>query len=221
MATTRQKNRNVLILIAAIALLGGGMFSYNIKQKNEAAQVPIQERVEAAVYYEPREISEAVLIDYNEAPFSRDDLKGKWSFVFFGFTHCPDICPMTLVIADELMAQLDQHDVRGAAPNQFILMSLDPDRDTPARLREYVTYFNPDFLAVTGSEENLDDWTNSMGVLYMTVFTDDAAGYTIDHSGSILLINPDGKLHAQFSMPHIPDQIAQDFVQIRQAYQPA
>ena len=98
----------------------------------------------AIMFSSPREIGDFNLLDQNQATFTKQQLQGQWSFVFFGFTHCPDICPTTLVMMNELNEFL--LDTPYAEDTQFLMVSLDPARDTPIKLKPYIEYFNSDFI---------------------------------------------------------------------------
>jgi protein SCO1/2 len=138
--------KTVLILVAIIAVLVGLFF-------NRAFTPRILSPVEmvnngAVIFSTPREISAFNLLDQYSEPFTLERLQDKWTFVFFGFTHCPDICPTTLALFNSLSDKLQDTDF--FADTQFLLVSLDPARDTPEALKTYIQYFNPAFVGVTG-----------------------------------------------------------------------
>ncbi|MGB7550465.1 MAG: SCO family protein [Chromatiaceae bacterium] len=138
-------------------------------------------------------------------------LRGKWTFAAIGYTTCPDICPMNMATFVALQQRIGAT-ARGPGP-QFLLISVDPERDTPERFAQYVRHFHPDFLGATGSDDILKAVTRDLGALYARVNDPQSAlGYTMDHSASIYLINPQGQLAAIFSAPHDPALIAQDFM---------
>src|SRR5690606_16436330 len=116
--------------------------------------------------------------------FTRADLVGQWSLMFFGFTHCPDICPTTLAELDRLLKNLPA-DI--AANTQVVLVSLDPARDTSEILSEYVGYFDFAFIGVTGDFLTLRRFANQVNVAFNKVTIDD--DYMVDHSANVVLIN--------------------------------
>ena len=138
-----------------------------------------------------------------------DDLTGQWHLLFFGYTHCPDICPVTMgVVAQAKKA--------AAAINHmfpvFIFVSVDPERDKVEMLAEYVQYFDKDFIGVTGDKDLIKALTLQMNVVYMKMPAEDDAGdYVVDHSASLILLNPEGKLVAFFKPPHDAKTILKDF----------
>ena len=145
----------------------------------------------AIMFSSPREIGDFNLLDQNQATFTKQQLQGQWSFVFFGFTHCPDICPTTLVMMNELNEFL--LDTPYAEDTQFLMVSLDPARDTPIKLKPYVEYFNSDFIGVTGEFLSIHRFAKQLNVAFQKIVTNAETGdYTVDHSGHIAVINPAG-----------------------------
>ncbi len=155
------------------------------------------------------------LVDQNDRPFTLDALKGHWSFLFFGYTHCPDVCPSTLQVLHGVDTRLRP---AGQTP-QFVFISVDPDRDTPARLGKYVAYFDPAFVGATGTADQIDALTNQLGILYGFEDPDPKTGdYAVSHSAQILLVDPSGALRAVFSPPQDAAAISADFRKIRDSY---
>ena len=132
-------------------------------------------------------------------------LRGHWSLVFPGFTHCPDICPTTLAILDRA------HDLLGptASALQVILLSVDPERDTPEALARYLAFFNPGFAGVTGEQEQLQRLYTGLGVQHIRI--PGARGeYSVDHSAALLLVDPEGRLAGYFMPPFQAERLAAD-----------
>jgi len=167
----------------------------------------------------PRPLGPFHLIDQDGLPFDRARLEGKWSFLFFGYTHCPDVCPTTLATLNSVMKK-----IAGAGPQRVparvVLVSVDPERDTVQRLAEYVPYFNKDFLGVTGTSAQIDAFTAQLNIMHMRGSETAAdGGYTVDHTASILLIDPEARFSAVFSAPHVATTIAKDFLTLRSYYE--
>lgn len=155
------------------------------------------------------------LVDDNGKPFTLRDLKGHWSFLFFGYTHCPDVCPSTL----QVLHGVEQRLRSGGSPPRVVFVSVDPDRDTPQQLGKYVAYFDPGFMGATGKADQIDALTKQLGILYGFEDPDPKTGdYAVSHSAQILLIDPSGALRAVFSAPHEAAAIAADFRKIRDTY---
>ncbi len=140
--------------------------------------------------------SEFELVDHNGRTVTAADYHGKWQLVFFGFTYCPDVCPTTLTIVSSAMEEL------GDASEKVVplFITVDPDRDTPAVLSEYVQAFHPSLVGLTGSAEQVKSAANSFRVYYAKAPQDDApGGYLMGHSGIIYLMSPDGVFETSFS----------------------
>ena len=158
---------------------------------------------------EPRVIADFALVDDAEAPFSLDNLRGHWSLMFFGYTHCPDVCPSTLYDLKLVHERLAQLTGDGAPGHQVLFVSVDPERDTPEQLGQYVNYFHPDFIGVTGPQEQLAPLTMQLGIAYRIEDHEaDSSQYNVDHSVSVLLMDPQGRLHGVFPAPHDADKMA-------------
>lgn len=154
------------------------------------------------VFDQPRRFADIALVDQFNKPFDRTRLQGKWSLVFFGFTHCPDVCPTTLA---ELNGWYGSLDPDWQARTQIVLVTVDPARDTPEVLNQYVPYFNPDFIGVTGEFLQIKRFANQLNVAFNKVVQGDS--YTMDHSAHIALINPKGDYHGFFKPPLDPQKM--------------
>jgi protein SCO1/2 len=115
-------------------------------------------------------------------------LKGKWSLLFFGYTFCPDICPTTLAQLRELKTKLPKEAVDNL---NVVLVSVDPNRDTPAQLKQYLGYFDPQFQGLTGELGNIQKLANAVSIPFIPGDTS-KENYTVDHSGNLVVIGPDG-----------------------------
>ena len=150
----------------------------------------------AIVFEKPRIINDFKLSDHKNNEFTLAGLKNKWALVYFGFTHCPDICPTALSDLNRLLSKMDEE---FASQTQVIMVSVDPARDTPEVLNGYVNYFNKDFVGVTGEFVETMKLAQNLNVAFNKVVTDD--GYTVDHTGNLILINPMGHYHGFFKPP--------------------
>ena len=143
------------------------------------------------------------LVDHNGKPFGEADLKGKWHLVFFGFTHCPDTCPTTL---NELSLALDRlGKARGAVA--IVLISVDPERDTPEVLKSYVASFDGPITALTGTPDAVAQAAKAYRVYYAKRPRADG-GYDMDHSAVIYVMDPEGRFTATFTPDTPADAIA-------------
>ncbi len=197
-----------MLALAAFALgVGGG---YLWQQRSTPA---LQLQRATLVAGGSHELPDFQLQDQDNRAFARERLKGRWSLLFFGYTHCPDICPLTLVEAKGLENRLQGTPYQ--ADTQVVFVSVDPKRDTPAVLKRYVSYFHPAFIGVTGSRPQLDQLTRALGIYYQ--YRGEGDDYLVDHSAAMVLIGPQGKLRAIFSAPHSAEVLASDYLVIRRA----
>lgn len=204
----------VIIAVAALALLFGMWSRHNLHHDQNNLQL-----ASASVLPQAKNLNHFQLLFSDHRPFTNDDLTGHWSMLFFGFTNCPDLCPTTLTTLNETY-KIWQADKLATLP-QIIFISVDPERDTPPKINEYLKSFNTNFLGATGTKDQLDKLTQQLSVLYMKVQkgkTDE--DYTIDHSGTILVIDPKGNWYALFNTPHDAKNIAKDFETIVANYSP-
>lgn len=158
----------------------------------------------------PKPLEDFALIDQEAQPLGRDALKGHWTFLAFGYTHCPDVCPTMMATYDALEKELANSDTEPQA--EFLFVSVDPERDTPQRVGEYVGYFNPRIRGATAGHEVLRPLAAQLGILYQRADEQETAmGYMVDHSASMLLLDPQARLSAIFGAPHDPRMMAEDF----------
>ena len=157
------------------------------------------------------------LTDHNNALFNQERLEGKWTFVFFGYTSCPDICPATLYVLNSVQGLLE--DETGEVPDdmQVVFVSVDPQRDTIETLAAYVTHFNSRFIGATASKTEIDSLTRQFGAGYILEEETAPGQYLVAHTSAIFLVDPYGRLVASFSQPHYATTITEQFQKI-QAY---
>ena len=178
-----------------------------------AVSTPVE--LEQGLYFgeRARALPAVELVDHRERPWTPDELRGNWSLMFFGYTHCPDICPLALQTLADTLRGIDDADVREAVDVYFV--SVDPERDTPARLAEYVAYFDPQFVGLTAPLDRLRVLTRSLGIAHdFRNKTDGAERYDVDHSSAIVLINPAAEFAGIFGAPHDPVAMANDLTKI-------
>ncbi len=145
----------------------------------------------------PRNFGEINLIDHHGEAFSNRRLQGKWTLVFFGFTYCPDVCPTTMSFLNELTGQLEGTE---AEDTRVVMVTVDPARDTVEQLASYVPYFNPDFTGVTGEFLDIHRFATALNTPFRKV-VGQGENYQVDHSASVVLINPRGDYHGFFKAP--------------------
>ncbi len=196
----------VLILVA-LAFAGAGALSAGYWLRPQPLELAV-----AKLYPEPRELADFELTDGDGDRFGLDRWRGRWDLVFFGFTYCPDVCPNTLNELKAIDAELRD---AGHDPPRITFVSVDPERDTPARLKSYVGYFNPEFQVATGDHGQLEALTRQLGMIYrIEAHEPGARGYAVDHSASLLLIDPQARLRAVFPAPHEVGGIVADLAKL-------
>jgi protein SCO1/2 len=200
-------HKRFLLLAVAVALVSAAA-GFSLWMLNQARPAPSYASL--LVLPEPRVLGEFRLVDQRGEDFSLEDLRGRWSLLFFGFTHCPDICPSTLYDLQQVSRSLE-----GAGPAadawQVVFVSVDPERDTLERLNDYVTWFDPDFVGVTGDLEQLAPLAMRIGVAFrIEEHEPGAANYAVDHSASVFLTDPQGRLHGVFPAPHDAAAMSRD-----------
>ena len=138
-------------------------------------------------------------------PVSLKDYRGKLVLVYFGYTFCPDICPTSLASTAEGLKQLKPEE---AARVAMVFISVDPERDTPPRLKEYAEFFHPSLVGVTGTPENLAEIAKRYGVFYAKQKVETAGGgYVVDHSADTYVVGPDGQLVGKIAHATPPDRV--------------
>jgi len=203
--------RILFVVILGIVATAAGIWSANIILDR---QVNLKE-LQAMRFPVARQLAPFTLVDHNNEVFNETTLQQRWSFLFFGYTHCPDVCPVTLSVLNSVAQRLQ--DVE--ADIRFVFVSVDPERDTPEKLARFVSYFNKNFIGVTGTEQQIEQFTRELGIMHMRVAVEEnATGYLVDHTASVLLIDPDGRYHAVFSPPLSAGEISDNFRKILKAW---
>ncbi len=158
---------------------------------------------EANVLLLPRErvIPPLTLIDQDGQPFDTRSLQGRWHILFFGFTACPDICPTTLSDMRRLFGQLPS-DTRERL--QLVLITADPERDTPQQLKTYLDYYRAGFSGLTGEMEQLQQLSRALGLPFVPA-NETQGDYSVSHSGNLALVGPDGTLRGHIRAPLMLD----------------
>jgi protein SCO1/2 len=197
-----------IVAVAVLALVLGFAISWVISNNR-----PIE--LEAATWLgeQARALPEFELRDHNDQPLTRESLNGKWNLIFFGYTHCSDICPTSLQTLNDMLQAIDDPDVSNALRVYFV--SVDPDRDKPGILASYVSYFNPDFTGATAQMDQLQPLTRSLGIAHaIRNRVEGSPAYDVDHSAAIVLVNPQAEFAGLFGAPHDAAVMARDMTRI-------
>ena len=178
----------VFVLVAIVALVMGLTVNKVLTSKGQGDPTVL---LDAGIILLPqsRSLPELSLTNQDGEAVAVDQLKDQWSLLFFGYTFCPDICPATLAQLRQLQGQLPPETL---AKLRIVLVSVDPHRDTPEQLKKYLDYFDAGFIGLTGEQATLQKLANAVSIPYIPADTN-KENYTVDHSGNLVIIGPDGK----------------------------
>ncbi len=192
--------KNLIFAIVLGSALAAGIF---VAMKSSTPAEPRS----AFIIPIPADLPEFSLQDQTGTVVNADTFRGQWDLFFFGFTHCPDICPTTLQILANTRRELIA--VGSKSIPRIVFVSVDPERDTPELLGQYVDYFGDGILAVTGDLEEITRLTSNLGIFFQKVPTKDGS-YSVDHSAAVLVVDPNGQFSGLFSAPHVVENYLYD-----------
>lgn len=181
----------LLVLIAVFGVAAGVWFANDLMVPKEPQY--------ARLYPQARALTDVNLTDQNGEVIDTDWFKNKWTLTFVGYTFCPDICPTTLGelkgIYPKLKALQSEH------PIEVLFLSVDPKRDTVPRIKEYIDFFHPEFHAATAEHKYLFPVVRAMGMMYSISDSTENNDYLVDHSASVVVIDPNGNVMGRFTPP--------------------
>ena len=200
--------------LAALAVIAFGLGMWTaVWWDTQAAKQHGPTQTEGGYVYSPgRPLTVDGLVDHNSQPFSLNDWRGHWLVINFGFLSCPDVCPVTLSVMNEVLYPKSQPATHKRLPDQLkvLYVTVDPARDTPERMKEYLSYFGDRYLGITGPEDKLTALGRQVNAVFVSQKKNDAdENYTVSHSSSIALINPQGEFVAMLKGPDSPAQFSQ------------
>ena len=197
--------RLAALLAAALAALGLGLYA-GVRLQGPRT---VTQLTSGVLLGAPRAVAPFALTDQDGQPYSDAQLRGHWTLLFAGFTHCPDVCPTTLALMAQLRGRLP-----AGAPLELVFLSVDPERDTPERLRAYTAHFGGAVRGVTGPREQLDPLCANLGIAFLKVPGASESQYTVDHSTALVLLDRSGRVAGYFPAPHKLDTLAADLAGI-------
>ena len=206
---TRVSGTELRVLVIALVLLAG--VAVWVSASRQSLPAPAI----ATVLPEPLALPAVQLTDQRGLDFSTSELTGDFSLLFFGFTNCPDICPITLQTLANVDAELR---ARGSEPPRLVFVSVDPERDTPAQIERYLGNFNANFVGLTGSQLVLQPLLAALGVTVQRHQLPNQEFYNVTHNSTVYLVGPQAEWLAIFSAPHDASVIATDYLRVRQLY---
>lgn len=203
-----------LFIAAAVAAMALGIWlgQQNNTESNALLLKPAV--IQGAIYPRAKALLDFSLYDHHSKAFNKASLEGQWSLVFVGYTHCPDVCPTTMNILNQVDSLMRE---QGMPPPNVIFLSIDPERDTADKVKQYVEYFNENFVGLTGSLQQVDQLSRSLNAVFKkapgasgVITADD---YLMDHSSALILINPKAELQSVLTAPHMPGIIIESVLQ--------
>lgn len=205
--------RTVLFSICIIGLVLVGFFNQFLQPRilsNDELRLN-----NVWVHDKPRIVRDFSMLDQHSNSFTKANLQGKWSLVFFGFTQCPDVCPTALAEMKRLKGMLDQ---QGRGDDmQYMLMSVDPARDTQDVMKPYMAYFDNSFIGLSGDYLDTKKIAADFNVAFSKMVLSDN-NYTVEHSGNIAIVNPFGDYHGFIRPPFNASQMALTMNSIRRTW---
>ena len=205
---------SMMITTVALAAMLAGVWLAEIYREHDARATLLPDQV-ITLFPDPKRLTAFALTDHKNRVFDLASLKGKWSFLFFGFTHCPDICPTTLAVLARARDNIAKNSV-GAEDIQFVFISVDPNRDTASKLRQYVDYFDTTFLGVTGDNAQIGNLAGQLSAAYQVAITPGMENYPVYHTAAVFLLDPRARYHAVFTPPHDAEAISKRFKVVRE-----
>ena len=210
-------NRSTLIVLAIAATFAGLLAGWHFNNRPAAGQAgPALQTMKR--FESPRALPPFQLTRHDGQPLDNSALKGHWTMVFIGFTHCPDVCPTTL--AQLKQAQAAWKSIPETRRPRVLFVSVDPERDTPEITGRYAHAFDADTIAATGTPEQLEAFARGLSLVFMKNPPDDPAKperYAIDHSAALAVIDPEGRMAGVIQPPFEPGKIATDFTALTDA----
>ena len=204
---------SIMITTVALAAILAGVWLAEVSREHDSQAMLLPDRV-ITLFPDPKPLTAFALTDDKNRVFDLASLKGKWSFLFFGFTHCPDVCPTTLAVLARARDNIAKN-AAGAEDVQFVFVSVDPNRDTAGKLSQYVTYFDTTFLGVTGDDAQIANLAGQLGATYQVAITPGVENYPVYHSMAVFLLDPQARYHAVFTPPHDAEAISRRFKVVR------
>jgi len=205
------QNRRVTLTVVALIVFALVVVGFFISQHWPTKKTADLSKFHGTLLKEPREIKPFMLTGIDNQKFTSTHLQGQWTILFFGFTNCGYLCPTTMAEVGKMYRLLEEKNIKPLP--KVIMITLDPKRDNLDKLKQYVKAFNPHFYGAKGDEETLQQMTQEMGIAYAKVVSNpqNATNYDIQHSGALILFNPEGKLSAFFTTPHQAALLAKDY----------
>lgn len=203
---TVSTNKIIIFIVFACTAIITSVFIFHMSHQPTQ---PSMSSNDGIIFSAARDMKPFELVSANTNKFSQKDFLNHWTLLFFGFTHCSNVCPATLDMMNKAYDKL-----HASYPNlQVVLISLDPQRDSPEALANYTHSFNPDFIGVSGKIQELRKLQSQLGIFSARDASTPEGDYQLQHTSSILLINPQGKWAGVFKYGMNPEKFAKAFLE--------
>lgn len=199
---------NPVFVLVALFAISVGVYV----QLGKPPPAPTPEFKKLILLPTPRVLPSVTFTDHRGDEVTTDKLKGQWSVLFFGFTHCPDVCPTTMQTLKQVKQRVSEAGYWDT--NQVIMITVDPERDTVERLANYVPFFDDTFIGLRASLNDTVNFAKQVGVLFIKGDTAANGGYDVDHSAALILINPQGQYAGVITGPHQTKEISDDLIKL-------
>jgi len=214
-----KKSHILILFVAAVLAASTGIWmGKNTSDENTVSIKP--DVIQGAIYPKAKFIKEFKLTNHRSEVVTKQNFLNQWSLVFVGYTHCPDICPTTMTVMNQVSEFMKKQHMQ---PPSIVFLSIDPERDTTDILNSYVAYFNKDFTGLTGALSEVEQLSQQLNAVFRKApglsgeITD--KDYLMDHSSALMLINPDGNLQSILTAPHTPANIIESIIKSQTYYQ--
>lgn len=213
---TSPENKRLLPLLAIMSLLLGlaAFIGWQVLSSHPSNAPSLSDKLKADgafMFPKPINVTDVPFLNEEGQTVGKNENVGKWSFLFFGYTFCPDVCPTTLAVMQQMWIKLSP---AMQSQTQVVLVSVDVERDTPEQLKTYMDYFDPSFTAFTGKPASLRSFAAQLNAVYAKVErknaegeTDQALGYLMDHSANITILDPNGNYFGFIRPPFTPKKM--------------
>ncbi len=222
-STAKTRNRRAAWMILLVCLLIGSIAVYKVLTgRHQPAMMFASSQhadINGSILRKPQFIPGFELIQGNGKPFTRRQLNSRWTLLFFGFADCPYVCPTTLAELNKTMTSLSEQLPKHLLPH-VVMVSVDPKRDTPKRMKSYVESFNKSFVGVTGSMQKILDLSRSLHISFAKIESGDGNQnhYTVTHTATIMVVGPAGRIRAYLSYPHHAQEMTKDYLTLMHVF---
>lgn len=195
--------KTVLVTLAVIALVIGAI----VNKVTRPVALDREQLSQSGIFLfdSPRSLPEVEMLSAAGGSWGKQDLVGQWDLLFFGYTFCPDICPTTMAELKQLVDSLPE---ASAEQLEVTMVSVDPNRDTPEQMQQYLGFFKAGFHGATGNPEELAKLARALSIAYIEPDTS-SENYLVDHSGQVVIVNPEGQYVGFLRPPLKPQELSQ------------